>query len=145
MGPLQSAAPGPLQVAVLNLSDISETSPNEGAQRLREVADFLNHLANRLETDGELDALPMDIAVGQVTAARREIVGTVSRKPGPGAKSRIRRYLEERVGQVVYGEEIAAVAGISEWARRVRELREEGLAIEELGKSRYRLACPPET
>jgi biotin operon repressor len=127
------------------LSDISETSSNEGARRLREVADFLNHLANRLETDGELDALPMDIAVGQVTAARREIVGTVRRKPGPGAKSRIQRYLEERVGQVVYGEEIAAVAGISEWARRVRELREEGLAIEELGKSRYRLARLPET
>jgi biotin operon repressor len=52
--------------------------------------------------------------------------------------------LEERVGEVVYGEELAAVAGISEWARRVRELREEGLAIEELGGSRYRLAALPD-
>ena len=94
--------------------------------------------------NGELDALPMDTAVGQVTAARREIVGAASRKPGPGAKARVRRYLEARVGEIVYGEEIAAVAGISEWARRVRELRDEGLVIEELGRSRYRLARLPE-
>ena len=105
---------------------------------------LLNHLANRLEKDGELDALPLDVAVGQATAARREIVGTAGRKPGPGARTRIRRYLEERVGEVVYGEELAAVAGISEWARRVRELREEGLVIEELGGSRYRLTRLPE-
>lgn len=126
------------------MSDIADPQPNQGARRLRELADFLNHLAGRLDTDGELDALPMDIAVGQVTAARREIVGTVNKKPGPGAKTRIRRYLEERVGQVVYGEELAAVAGISEWARRVRELREAGMAIEELGGSRYRLARLPD-
>lgn len=127
------------------MTDPSETSSTDGVKRLRELADFLNHLANQLEKNGDLDALPMDVAVGQVTAARREIVGTASRKPGPAAKTRIRRYLEERVGEIIYGEEIAAVAGISEWARRVRELRDEGLAIEELGGSRYRLTTLPET
>jgi hypothetical protein len=38
---------------------------------------------------------------------------------------RILAYLQERVGQDVPGSEIAAVAGIWEWARRVRELRVE--------------------
>jgi biotin operon repressor len=126
------------------LSGIPESAASDGVRRLRELADFLNHLADGLEKYGELDALPLDVAVGQVTAARREIVGAVGRKPGPGAKTRIRRYLEERVGEVVYGEELAAVAGISEWARRVRELREEGLVVEELGGSRYRLTMLPE-
>jgi biotin operon repressor len=127
------------------VTDRSETSSNDGVKRLRDLADFLAHLATELEKNGELDALPLDVAVGQVTAARREIVGTTSQKPGPAAKTRIRRYFEERVGEVVYGEEIAAIAGISEWARRVRELRDEGLAIEELGGSRYRLTTLPET
>ena len=126
------------------LSDAADTFPDEGIRRLRELADFLNHLANRLESVGELDALPMDVAVGQVIAARREIIGVAPTKAGPGAKKRIRLYLEERVGQVVYGEELAAVARISEWARRVRELREEGLDVEELGGSRYRLARLPD-
>ncbi len=128
----------------VTMAESPDLTADEGVRRLRELADFLNHLANRLEATGKLDALPMDVAIGQVIAARREIVGTRRTSAGSGAKTRIRRYLEERVGQVVYGEEISAVAGISEWARRVRELREEGLAIEELGRSRYRLAYLPE-
>lgn len=126
------------------MSPFDETGLSEGVRRLRDLADFLSHLANRLESTGDLDPLPMDVAVGQVIAARREIIGSTKAAAGSSAKSRIRRYLEERVGQVVYGEEIAAVAGISEWARRVRELREEGLDIEELGRSRYRLSALPE-
>ena len=42
-----------------------------------------------------------------------------------GAKEKIRRFFMERIGQTVSAQEIAAVAGISEWARRVRELRDE--------------------
>lgn len=41
------------------------------------------------------------------------------------AKLRIQRFLLERVGAVVTAEELREVAGISEWARRVRELRDE--------------------
>ena len=40
-----------------------------------------------------------------------------------GAHDRILRYLQLRVGQVVEKEELDGVSGISEWARRVRELR----------------------
>lgn len=48
----------------------------------------------------------------------------------PGARKRIRAFLEQHVGRVVTSDEIREVAGISEWARRLRELRdEEGMQI----------------
>jgi 5-methylcytosine-specific restriction endonuclease McrA len=45
----------------------------------------------------------------------------------PGSKERIRQFLYAHIGQVVTSIQIrdAAGAGVSEWARRVRELREE--------------------
>lgn len=43
--------------------------------------------------------------------------------PEPSAKARILRYLRDNAGSVVNGDEIMVVAGISEYARRVRELR----------------------
>ncbi|MCJ7543825.1 MAG: HNH endonuclease, partial [Phycisphaerae bacterium] len=41
------------------------------------------------------------------------------------ARDRIRIYLSENVGVVLEGEELAVVSGISEYARRIRELRVE--------------------
>jgi biotin operon repressor len=62
---------------------------------------------------------------------------------GKGAKRRILDYLQDRLGEVITGEELAAVSGIQEWARRVRELRtEQGYDITELGGSLYRLESP---
>lgn len=46
-----------------------------------------------------------------------------------GARDRIRRYLLEYEGQVIEGAELAVISGISEYGRRIRELREEGLRI----------------
>ena len=49
-----------------------------------------------------------------------------------GAKERIRQFLRPRVGQVVTGHDLQAAVGpeVTEWARRVRELRnEEGWQI----------------
>jgi hypothetical protein len=44
----------------------------------------------------------------------------------PGSKERIRRFLVGRIGQVVSSSEIKeASGGASEWARRLRELRDE--------------------
>jgi len=47
------------------------------------------------------------------------------RAEGGAARTRILNLLLARVGQVVTKEQIAEAAGISEWARRVRELRDE--------------------
>lgn len=47
-----------------------------------------------------------------------------------GAKSKLREYFIEHVGKVLDSKELSAVAGSSEWARRIRELRnEEGMNI----------------
>lgn len=47
-----------------------------------------------------------------------------------GARDRILRYFRKYPGVVIHGDELAVVGGISEWARRVRELRvEEGWDI----------------
>ena len=47
-----------------------------------------------------------------------------------GARDKIRRFLEENVGRVITTQQIRDIAGISEYARRIRELRdEEGMQI----------------
>lgn len=48
----------------------------------------------------------------------------------PGARKRLRAFFESNLGRIVTSDQLRKVAGISEWARRVRELRdEEGLQI----------------
>lgn len=49
---------------------------------------------------------------------------------GKGSKARLRVYFIEHIGEVLDSEALRVVAGTSEWARRVRELRnEEGMKI----------------
>ena len=45
----------------------------------------------------------------------------------PGSKERLRRFLAANIGQVVTSIQLRDAAGtdVSEWARRVRELRED--------------------
>jgi len=48
-----------------------------------------------------------------------------------GARDKLREYFLARVGEVLRAEELREIAGISEWARRIRELRsEEGMNIQ---------------
>lgn len=51
--------------------------------------------------------------------------------PKPGTKARIRKLLLARVGEIVTGAQIKEAVGphVTEWARRLRELREEGWKI----------------
>ena len=49
---------------------------------------------------------------------------------GIGSRAKLRSYFLENIGRVMSSDELREVAGISEWARRVRELRnEEGYQI----------------
>ncbi len=50
--------------------------------------------------------------------------------PREAAKTKILRYFQDRIGKVVTTHDLAPVAGIRAYARRVRELRQEGWAIE---------------
>ena len=47
-----------------------------------------------------------------------------------GARSKLRKYFLEHIGEILESDTLRDVAGVSEWARRVRELRnEEGYQI----------------
>ncbi|MCL2286205.1 MAG: HNH endonuclease [Firmicutes bacterium] len=48
----------------------------------------------------------------------------------PGARSKLRTYFLEHIGETLDSDTLREVAGVSEWARRIRELRnEEGYQI----------------
>ena len=66
-----------------------------------------------------------------VSAARRwHIANRIRREREGGGKGRLLRYLLDNVGQVITTEELAYVAKVREFGRRIRELRtEEGYSI----------------
>jgi DNA mismatch endonuclease Vsr len=108
--------------------------------RLREVGEQIGDLADSIK-DGEGEREAIDEIVAALRAAQHIWFGARRRASrGEGGKAKILAYLLERVGQVVYGEELAEVSGINEWPRRIRELRvQEGYEIEEAGAGAYRL------
>jgi 5-methylcytosine-specific restriction endonuclease McrA len=120
-----------------------ETPPETGiergdlSKRLRAAGDDIKALAKGLADDVSRE--DFDPVLAEIEAVRRERFGP--RPPaasGAGAKGRILQHLREHVGEQVYGEELAAISGIQEWARRVRELRvEDGFDIQEVGRSTY--------
>lgn len=57
-----------------------------------------------------------DIDAGTMTKVLQE----------PSGRGRLRRFFEVRAGQIVTKEELQIVAGIADYARRIRELRQEG-------------------
>ena len=99
---------------------------------------WLRVAAAGLGVDGaqsQLESISTDL---QVLIARR-FGGRRRAAHGQGARSMILAHLQTRVGEWVEGQELAAISGIQEWARRVRELRvEDGFDIEEEA-GRYRL------
>lgn len=115
-------------------------SLRQGAARLRRTAKQLLALADRLE-EGKAVRDEFDAVVAEVVGTQRDHFGPRPRAlRGHGAKTKILDYLQAHLGKPVHGEELAAVSGIQEWARRVRELRvEDGYEIAELGASTYRL------
>lgn len=106
------------------------------ARRLVGVARALEGLARRMN-DGTAGPEILDEAIVHLRGIRRRAFGP--RLLVGSARARILGYLQARDGEWVAGEELAEVAGISEWARRIRELREDGYAIAERAGS-YRFA-----
>jgi hypothetical protein len=111
------------------------------SDRLRAIATVLTRLADHLD-DEHVDGTQLDVAVAELKGLRVRAFGPPQRKGS--ARQRIRDYLMARVGDQVQGVELAEIAGISEWARRVRELREDGLPLRELGGSVYILDESPD-
>jgi hypothetical protein len=117
-----------------------DSKPTAEAGRLRIVAERLKALADDVEREAGVRE-EVDGVVAELRAIQNRVYGRRRRaRSGMGGKPVILAYLLERVGEVVYGDELAAITGIGEWPRRVRELRvQDGYPIEELGSSRYRL------
>jgi hypothetical protein len=114
---------------------------HSAVERIRETAQQLQDIARRLADGSDAKREELDHVIAEITGAQRQIFGPRPRaKRGAGSRQRILAYLQEHLGDEVAGEELAAVSGIQEWARRVRELRtEHGYEITELGGSLYRL------
>jgi biotin operon repressor len=105
------------------------------ADRVRGVAAALDALAAEMDV-GKVEGVHLDDLIGQLRGIRRRTFGP--RRHTGSARDRISAVLTARVGEWVTGDELAEAAGISEWARRVRELRASGHLIEE-SAGRYRL------
>ena len=113
--------------------------PATAAQQLREAAQTLEGLADAIARGEDVRADVEDVTA-EVTTLLSRLYGPRPRAPrGEGAAWKMLAYLQAHVGEWVHGDELARVAKIQAWARRVRELRvEHGWRIEEEG-DRYRL------
>jgi 5-methylcytosine-specific restriction endonuclease McrA len=98
-------------------------APRDPSDLLREVqkviADFETHLASGDLRDRVMALVPSFAAVREL--GKSLVPGGLSMS----ARDRLLAYFKAYPGIVLSGEELSVVAGISEWARRVRELRVE--------------------
>lgn len=117
------------------------TAGTHDGRRLRGIALVLMRLADDLDAGRPVDAEHVDLAIAQLKGARVRTFG--ERRLVGSARERIRSYMIDNAGQEIPGDELAEVAGISEWARRVRELRAEGLEIHQSRPGHYKLQRPP--
>ena len=106
------------------------------SERLRRASEGLSELTRRR---GGVVRDELDAAIAELVGSGRQMFGPRPRAAdGEGGRHKILAYLRAHAGEEVSGEELAAVSGIQEWARRVRELRvEDGYDIVELGGSIY--------
>lgn len=111
-------------------------------RRLREIAATLSHVGGRLEAGELVSPETFDLAIAQLKGLRVRAFGR-RKTPSDSARDRLRQYFVMNVGQELPGEELSEIAGISEWARRIRELRSEGLAISQPTAGTYRLDALP--
>lgn len=104
----------------------------EYARRIRELR--VEHGYKIVSGVGREDLKPsqyilLDVEPNEEKARQWKTANRIRKQPG-SARSRILAFLKENVGQVVDGDQLAYVAKIKNWQRRVRELRgEEGWVI----------------
>jgi biotin operon repressor len=111
-----------------------------------EIDDDLLRLAERMTRAASI-GLSNDRVQSELESISAELRVLIARRfgsrpraaHGQGARAMILAHLQAKLGEWVGGQELAAISGIQEWARRVRELRvQDGYDIEE-DAGRYRL------
>lgn len=112
--------------------------PESAAQVVREAGARLLEVADEVEEG----SAGRDEVAEAVAAARGAVVQAFGPKPkarkGEGGKWKMLARLKRDLDTPIHREELAAVAEIDEWARRVRELRvEDGYDVEYLGDDYY--------
>jgi biotin operon repressor len=98
-------------------------------------------VARQTEAEAVFDAVQMlQLAVARSYGGRRPRAAS-----GRGARRRILDHFQRHLREWITGDELAAVSGIGEWARRVRELRlEQGYRIEEQDGAYRLIAAEPD-
>jgi hypothetical protein len=128
-------------------TDVSSGRSKKGSHEeiFRIIKRYLNFLIGLHKKDA-----PLRDKVGALVRLRRLINEYgASLLPQRAARDRILAYLQQHVGQAVDSEELAAISGIQEFARRIRELRVQfgyeivsGLGREDLRPDQYMLLDP---
>ena len=96
---------------------------------LEQLQDQLRRYEKVRDTGSLREATIAIVAIEKTVRQLGKSVGVAAGLSATSARERIRGYLEEFHGQVIDGIELAAVSGIAQYARRIRELREEGFEI----------------
>ena len=97
------------------------SNPGDPEWLLLELRQLLDNFESKLTTD---DLRPRVLALIPAVHALRDLGSSlISRAEADSAADRILLYFRKYYQQIIRGDELLVVAGISEWARRVRELR----------------------
>jgi len=134
-----------------SVSTVDEPMPDTGQiavsddelQALSAQLERAGVLLRQLGENGRVGRAPTYESLGAALLILLNVRGRLYHGTKPeltgSARSRILHYLEAHEGEAVSADELNEVAGIRAWARRIRELREEGHDIEHVGDGRYRL------
>ena len=98
------------------------SQPNDAPEELRQsLIELLTNFSEELKKD---DLRPKVVALVPAFHTLRDLGSSlIPKSEAPSARDRIISYLRQYPQTVIDGDELMVVSGISEWARRVRELR----------------------
>lgn len=112
------------------------------SERLERASVLLGQLAKNGRAGSKPGAEALSAALTLVLGARARLYGEARPDLHGSARERILHHFQRNELEVVSAAELAEVAGIRAWERRVRELREQGHDVEYLGGGNYRLKPP---
>lgn len=130
----RATASPPIRGATPTVVAVSATDPAaDYARAVEKLASLVGAVARQERRTEVADA------AAALRLAVVRVYGSIAVPRPGGAQRAILEHLKSNLGEWIPGEELAAVSGIGEWARRIRELRvEQGYDIEE-ERRHYRL------
>ncbi len=99
-------------------------SSRESSHSIRELREFLDQFESKLNSENDLRTKVLAF-IPVVNAVRDLGISLIPRELASASRDRILVYFQHYPQIIIHETEILVVAGISEWARRLRELRVE--------------------